>query len=84
MHLFEEQSCTRLHLQIYGVKTHETLMFLCRMALEWCECKHEDMERDVQGDIIPKQALRACILYKFWHLGSLRAKLILLQVLVDY
>ena len=31
-----------------------------------------------------QQALRACELYKFWCLGSLRAKPRLLQLLVDY
>ena len=31
-----------------------------------------------------QQALRACGLYKFWHLGGLRAKPRLLQLLVDY
>ena len=54
------------------------------MVLEWRECKHEYAERAVQGDIIAQQALRACILYKFWCLGSLRDNPRLLQMLVDY
>ena len=84
MQLFEEQSRTRLHLLIYVVKMHETLKFLCRMVLEWCERKHEYVERVVQGNIMAQQDLRACILYKFWCLGSLRDKPRLLQLLVDY
>ena len=74
MKLFEKQSHTRLRLPILGVNTHETLMFLCSMVLEWRECEHEDVERVVQGNIMAQQDLRACILYKFWCLGSLRAK----------
>ena len=38
----------------------------------------------MQGDLMAQQALRACDLYKFWCLGSLRAKPRLLQMLVDY
>ena len=34
--------------------------------------------------LMAQQALRACGLYKFWCLGSLRAKPRLLQMLVDY
>ena len=66
------------------MKTHETPMFLCRMVLEWCESENEDVKRDIQGDLMAPQALRACDLYNFWHLGILRAKPILLQMLVDY
>ena len=54
------------------------------MVLEWCERKHEDVERVVQGDMISQQALRACGLYKFQHLNTLRDKPRLLQMLVDY
>ena len=54
------------------------------MVLEWHEHEHEDVERAVQGDLMSQQASRACILYKFWRLGSLRAKPRLLQMLVDY
>ena len=52
--------------------------------LEWREREHGDVEEVVQGDLMPQQALRACGLYKFWCLGSLRAKPRLLQMLVDY
>ena len=38
----------------------------------------------MQGDLMAQQALCACILYKFWCLGSLRDKPRLLQMLVDY
>ena len=31
-----------------------------------------------------QQTLRACGLYKFWHLGSLRENPRLFQILVDY
>ena len=54
------------------------------MVLEWREREHEDVDRDVQGDLMAQQALRACGLYKFWHLGTLREKPRLLQMLVDY
>ena len=52
--------------------------------MEWREREHEDMERDVQGDLMPQQALRECILYKFLHLGSLRTNPRILQMLMDY
>ena len=54
------------------------------MVLEWREREHGDVEELVQGDIMAQKALRACGLYKFWHLGSLRAKTRLLQMLMDY
>ena len=38
----------------------------------------------MQGNMVSQQALRACGLYNFWCLGNLRAKLRLLQMLVDY
>ena len=57
---------------------------MCRMVLEWREREHEDVDRDVQGDLMDQQALRDCGLYKFWCLGSLREKPRLLQMLVDY
>ena len=62
----------------------KTLVFLCRMVLEWREREHGDLEEAVQGDLMTQQALRACGLYKFWCLGSLRAKPRLLKMLVDY
>ena len=52
--------------------------------LEWREREHGDVEEVVQEDLMTQQALRACGLYKFWHLGRLRAKPSLLQLLVDY
>ena len=48
------------------------------------EREHGDVEEAVQGDIMAQQALRTCGLYKFQHLGSLRAKPRLFQLLVDY
>ena len=54
------------------------------MVLEWREREHGDVEEAVKGDIMAQQALRACGLYKFWCLSSLRAKTRLLQLLVDY
>ena len=54
------------------------------MVLEWREREHGDVEEAVQGDLMAQQALRACGLYKFWCLGSLRSKPTLLQLLVDY
>ena len=54
------------------------------MVLEWREREYGDDEEIVQGNLIAQQALRTCGLYKYWCLGSLRAKPILLQLLVDY
>ena len=54
------------------------------MVLEWREREHGDVEEAVQGDLMAQQALRACGLYKFLCLSSLRAKPRLLQLLVDY
>ena len=54
------------------------------MVLEWREREHGDVEEAVQGDLMAQQALHACGLYKFWCLGSLRAKPRILQMLVDY
>ena len=54
------------------------------MVLEWREREHGNVEEAVWGDLMAQQALRACGLYKFWCLGSLRAKPRLLQMLVDY
>ena len=53
------------------------------MVLEWREREHGDVEEAVQEDLMAQQALRACGLYKFWHLSSLRAKPRLLLLLVD-
>ena len=57
---------------------------MCRMVLEWREREHKDAEEAVHGDLMAQQALRTCGLYKFWCLGSLRAKPRLLEMLVDY
>ena len=54
------------------------------MVLKWRECEYEDVETDVQGDMMAQKSLRACGLYNFLHLGSLRVKPRLLQMLVDY
>ena len=54
------------------------------MVLEWRECEHGEVEEAVRADMMAQQALRACRLYKFWCLGGLRAKLRLLEMLVDY
>ena len=54
------------------------------MVLERREREHGDVEEAIRGDLMAQQALRACGLYKFWCLGSLRAKPRLLQMLVDY
>ena len=54
------------------------------MALEWREREHGDVEEYFQADLITQQALQTCGLYKFWCLGSLRAKPRILQLLVDY
>ena len=66
------------------VNTDETQKKLYRMVLEWREREHGDVEEAVQGDLMAQQALRACGLYKFFHLGSLRDKPRLLQLLVYY
>ena len=54
------------------------------MVLEWREREHGDVEEVVQDYLMAQQALRACGLYKFWSLGSLRENPRLLQLLVDY
>ena len=54
------------------------------MVIEWHESEHEDVDKDVQGDLKAQQDLRACGLYKLWRLGFLTAKPRLLQMLVDY
>ena len=54
------------------------------MVLEWGEREHEDVDQAVQGDLMAQQASRACGLYKFWCLGSLREKPRLFQMLIYY
>ena len=68
----------------FKVKTNQTLVFFYRMVLEWREHKQEDVDRVVQVDLVDQQDFREYGLYKFWRLGSLRAKTILFQMLVDY
>ena len=57
---------------------------MCRMVLEWREREHRDVEEVVRGDLMAQKDLRACGLYNFWCLGSLRDKPRLLQMLVYY
>ena len=54
------------------------------MVLEWREREHGDVEEAVRADLMAQKVLHACVLYKFWCLGGLRAKQGLLQMLVDY
>ena len=54
------------------------------MVLEWREREHGEVEEAVRADLMAQQALHACDLYKFWCLGSLRAKPRLLQMVLDY
>ena len=58
----------------FKVKNDQKILLMCRMVLEWREREHGDIEEDVRGDLMAQQALCACGLYKFWCLGSLRAK----------
>ena len=54
------------------------------MVLEWREREHGYVEEAVQDDLMAQQMLRACGLYKFFLLGSLRENPRLLQLLVYY
>ena len=65
-------------------KSYETWKYLCRMVLEWREREHGVVEEAVQADLMAQQMLRACGLYKFWHLLRLRENPSLLQLLVNY
>ena len=56
----------------------------CEMVLEWREREHGDVEEAVRADRMAQEALRRCGLYNFWCLGGLRAKPILLEMLVNY
>ena len=60
------------------------MVFCAGWVLEGREREHGDVKEAVQADLMAQQALRACGLYKFWCLGSLREKPRLLQLLVDY
>ena len=65
----------RLCTRFFNVNNDQKLFLMCRMVLEWREREHGDVEEAVRGaDLMAQQALRACGLYKFWCLGSLRAK----------
>ena len=74
MQLFWEQSRIGPQTRFSKAKIDQNFGFLCRMVLEWREREHGDVEEAMQGDLMAQQALRACGLYKFWCLGSLRAK----------
>ena len=74
----------RPRIRIFKVNNDQKSFFMCRMVLEWREREHGDVEEVVQGDLMSQQTLCACGLFKFWCLGSLRAKPRLLQMLVDY
>ena len=54
------------------------------MVLQWHEHEQEYVDRVIQGDMAAQQALRACGLYKFCHLGRLIANPRLLQMLMGY
>ena len=82
--MFKKQSRTRPQMINARSKAHETWKYLYRMVLEWRKRKHGDVEEVVHPDLMAQQALRACGLYKFWSLGSLREKPRLLQMLLDY
>ena len=82
--LFCRQSHIGPHSIFLWENNDQKFCFLCRMVLEWREREHGDVEKVVQDDLMARQALQACGLYKFWCLGSLRAKPRLLQLLVDY
>ena len=68
----------------FMVKSHKKMVFLGRMVLEWRECEHEDVDREVISEVNAKQALRRCGLYKFWNLGCLMAQPRVLQMFMDY
>ena len=64
----------RSRIRIFKVYNDQKSFFMCRMVLEWREREHGDVEELVRGELMAQQALRACGLYKFWCLGSLRDK----------
>ena len=67
----------------FMVKSHKNLIFLCMMVLEWRERVHEDVDREILGDVNAQQALIRCGLYKFWNLGGLRSQPRILQMFMD-
>ena len=82
--MFGEQSCMRPCSMTFKYSNGQNSNFMCRMVVEWREHEHGDVEETVRADLMDQQALHACGFYKFWCLGGLRAKLGLLQMLVDY
>ena len=74
MRLFGKQSRMQPRTRFFKVNIAQKLLLMCKMVLEWREREHGDVEEAVRGDLMAQQALRACGLYKFWCLGSLRAK----------
>ena len=84
MRLLVEKFRMREHIPNSKAKIHQILCFSGRTVLEWREHEDEDVDRVVQGDIFSQKSLRACGLYKFWCLGSLRVQPRLLQMLVGY
>jgi hypothetical protein len=53
------------------------------MVLEWREREHEEVDDVVDRDPGAQMALKRCGLYKFWALKGMRAKVRLLEMLVD-
>ena len=54
------------------------------MVLEWREREHEEIYVAMERDLGAQMDLKRCGLYKFWSLKGMRAKVRLLQLLVDY
>ena len=71
-------------IRIYKNLMDILVKFSCRMVLEWREREHDDVEEALRANRMAQEALRRCGLYNFWCLGGLRAKIGLLQMLVDY
>ena len=74
----------QLHTRFFKVYNDQKSILMCRMVLEWREREHGDVKEAVCSDLMAQEALRACGIYRFWCLGSLRAKPRLLQMPVDY
>jgi hypothetical protein len=53
-------------------------------VLEWREREHEEVDVAVERDLGAQMALKICGLYKFWALKGMRARVRLLEMLVDY
>ena len=65
-------------------KYHQNPFLFYRMVLEWRECEHEDVDREVHQDINAQQVLKICGLDKFWKLVGIRAQPRLIHMFVDY